>query len=321
MKIPVGDYARMRFYNIYYLCKQHVRAIDNLANTSKGSSPRAVYTLENWPTYKNGLLIIRQIPFLKDKIDDLLETVPVYAREKNKPELDEVTYYRILEKKDDIVGEMETIIALYESMELPENHVGIDVKIPECDSLETYISYLKELDFILGQCPYLQHADAEIKFNTVDVGSQWINFLLKTTGIAGAASYILGNLALLVDKAIQIKSHMVNIEQQKEVLKLQKNKNELLDEELEIFRILKKGYIDIAVREMEEENKETPLKDGEERGRVEKSLEKLSSLLDKGVGIYASIGTDQEIQVLFPPLEDTITLPGQEMKYLESKEE
>lgn len=52
------------------------------------------------------------------------------------------------------------------------------------------MSYLKEIDFILTQCPYLSSEKEELKFNNVDVGSQWLSFFL----IAAGTFQILNNL-------------------------------------------------------------------------------------------------------------------------------
>ena len=67
------------------------------------------------------------------------------------------------------------------------------------------------------------------------------------------------------------------------------------------------------------ENEISSLEDGEQRGRLEKSLEKLCNLLDKGVEIYASIDTPNDVQVLFPTLNEQEKLPDTLLKYLEDK--
>ena len=131
---------------------------------------------------------------------------------------------------------------------------------------------------------------------------------MATTGTA-VVTYILKNLAILVDKTIQIKSHIKNIEQQEEVLRAKKLQNDVLESTLEGFRILKKHYYEEAVDSIEAENKDTPLKDGEERGKVEKCMEKLGELLDKG-----------DIQVLFPALQDKVELSDSVIKYIEDKQ-
>ncbi len=216
---------------------------------------------------------------------------------------------------------MKMIIELYESMNNNgETEKGIDVKIPQCESLGEYISYLKEIDFIFTQCPFLQRDGGIIQFKTVDVGSQWLSFIIAGATGAAAVTAILTSLATLIDKAVQIRSHMLNLRQQEEILRTKKNQNNVLESSLEVFQTLKEHYFSEAMTDLEKENEDIPLKDGEERGKVEKSLEKLCNLMDKGVEIYASIDTSKEIQVLFPPLQDKAELPDSVIKYIEDKQ-
>lgn len=207
-----------------------------------------------------------------------------------------------------------TIINLYESLGLPDARHGIDVKIPNCESLKEYMEYLKEIDFIFTQCPYLLASDEEIKFNNVDVGSQWLTFIVIAAGTFG----ILNNLATLVDKAIAIKSHYISMKQQEEIYKAMRQKNEIGDEAIDAFKGYKRIMMDGYVKDLEGQLGE--LKDGEERGKVEKSLEKLIMLMEKGVEIYASIETPNEVKALFPMNENNVLLPDNIVKLLEAKE-
>lgn len=45
---------------------------------------------------------------------------------------------------------MKTIIELYESMKLDNSGYGLDIKLPPCDDLKNYISYLKDIDFLFS---------------------------------------------------------------------------------------------------------------------------------------------------------------------------
>ena len=69
------------------------------------------------------------------------------------------------------------------------------------------------------------------------------------------------------------------------------------------------------------ENEIAPLEDGEQRGKLEKSLEKLSNLLDKGVEIYASLDTPKNVQLLFPAIDEQEKLSDSVLNYLEDKKE
>ena len=321
IKMCFGGSQKMRLYNIYYLCKQYIEEMGELKVTEKGTISTRYYVLDNWAEYKKALFAIGQIECLKKYTDEMYSTIPVFVRENEAPEVDSNTRSKLMTYKSRIVNKMQTIIELYESMQLKETEKGIDVKIPLCNSLDDYISYMKEINFVFSQCPFLQHEDGRIEFNTVDVGSQWLSFVIVTTAGTAAVTYILNNLALLIDKAIQIKSHFISLRQQEEILRTQKMENNLLKSSLETYEMLRKHYLSEATKEMEEQNEDHPLKDGEEKGKVEKSLEKLSGLLEKGVEIYASLNTEREIQALFPPLGDNVALPEDVLKYIEDKQE
>lgn len=309
----------MRLYNIYFLCKQYKTEVDdlNIIETRKNQ----IYVIEKWSSYKNTLSVLRNVKPLKKHIDDFYRSVPVFVREEQKPEIDSSIRNSLINKKKNIVSKMDAIIELYESMELGERTNGIDVKIPKCDSLDEYISLLKEIDFIFTQCPYMCHKDGQIKFNTVDVGSQWLSFLICAAAGSAAIKFIWDNLAAMIDVCLQLKSHLLSIKQQEEVLRIQKFQGDALKSSLDAFEVIKKHYISEAAKEIEEKNGEYPLKDGEERGKLEKSLEKLCGLLDKGVEIYASIDAPKEAQLLFPALGDKAELPDAVLKYLEEKNE
>ncbi len=308
----------MRLYNIYYLCKEYEDTFLNFSIRQTNISN--VYKIERWEEYKKGLSVIRKIVFLQPYVDALYDIVPVFVREKKQPEIDSVTRNALLDSNKGILNKIQAIIELYESLNLGEGLDGVDVKIPKCDSLGEYISYLKDIDFIFEQCPFLQHKDGIIKFKNVDVGSQWLTFLIVATSGTAAVTYILNNLAMLLDKAVQLKSHLINLREQEEIVRSKKLGNDALESSLEMFDALKRHYLSEAVKDLEEKNTENPLKDGEEKGKVEKSLEKLCGLLEKGVEIYASIDTDKDIQVLFPALGDKVELPGDILGLIEDKE-
>ena len=238
----------MRLYNIYYLCKEYVEDINNLS--FEAIEPGKVYKMESWNKCKNAMFVVRQIPFLKGYVDNFYSRVPVFVREKNNPQIDSSTMNILAGIKIDIADKMNTVIELYESLNMDANETGIDVKIPSCNSLKDYTAYLKELDFIFSQCPFLQHESGEIKFKTVDVGSQWLTFLVVATTGTAAVSYILNNLALLVDKAVQIKSHLLSLKQQEEILRSQKLQDDVLNASIESFNVLKSHYLSEAVKEL-----------------------------------------------------------------------
>lgn len=313
MKIPMKAVCNLRLYNIYYLCKSLIEVFSEVKIKATSSE----YHIEKWNEYKTALQSLRQVPMFKNTADEIYETIPAFIREKPVPAFGAATKDKFDEKNNNLVYKMQTIIDLYESMNLKDTKKGIDIKIPTCEELKDYIWYLKEINFIFTQCPYLLSEKEQIHFASLDVGSSWISFAIDIAAGTTVTYYILNNLAIILDKVMVLKSHYINIKQQEETLKIIEKKSELADSETEIFSSLKKYYMNEVVSQLEEEIE--PLKDGEERGKVEKSLEKLTTLLDKGVEIYASLDTPKDVQVLFPELGETEKLPENVLKFLEDK--
>ena len=145
------------------------------------------------------------------------------------PQVDPSTAPKINSKLKIITDKMNAIIELYENMNLGEHGNGLDIKLPPCDDLKDYISYLKDIDFIFTQCPFLQCENKILKIGFADVGSNWIKLTLATA----STFMILNNTATLVDKALVLRSHYVSIQKQKEMLKSIQLKNELTSTQIE----------------------------------------------------------------------------------------
>lgn len=318
VKIPIRAVYELKLYNAYYICNNLIGIFKNL-KISKNTGQNNVYYVENWDEYTNALKTLRTVPIFKDISDKLYELIPVFIREQSRPSIDTQTRNNLIDANNNLICKVETIIELYESMNILEKEKGIDVKIPNCQDLKEYIKYLNDIDFVFSQCPYLLHKDETIKFSSVDVGSNWLTFIIEVSAGASTLFYVLNNLAKIVNKAMILKSHYNSIKEQEENLKIACQKRELAEDEKEIFNTLKKYYIKEISDSLE--NEIAPLEDGEQRGKLEKSLEKLSNLLDKGVEIYASLDTPKNVQLLFPAIDKQEKIPDSVLNYLEDKKD
>ena len=311
-------YKFMRLYNIYYICCVCKDEIDDnveLRRLSNSDRQTVGYEIVGWDRCKVALEQIRSISCLRERADNVYNTLSAIDRDKIKPTISPQNEKKFSTALDELKVAMETIKGLYRSLDIGESKAGIDVKIPKCESLKEYTDYLKEIDFIFTQCPYLLCHDEEIRFNNVDVGSQWLSFFLATAGTFN----ILNNLASIVNKAISIKSHLLILKQQEEQVRAMQMKNDVMEQTVDVFKQMKQQLLSDSVGELESEIGD--LKDGEERGKVEKTLEKMVLLIDKGVEIYSSIETTNEVKALFPTNENNPILPDNIVKLLEKKED
>ncbi len=239
--------------------------------------------------------------------------------EKGKMVIGESSSLDFKRAKGKLLIEIETIIGLYESMNLhTKEFPGIDIKIPNCGDFMDFKKIINEIDFIIAKCPFIQHEAESLRFDGIDVGSQWISFVVSGVATIAAGSILLNNIAAFIDKCIIIRSHYLTTKQQKlEVQKSkieQNEKEELIKNINRIFRI----HIENAIKELEEKTG-CKISDGDERGRAEQSLQKMGELIDKGLQIYSSIDSPKETKALFEPLEMKYLSIEQGLKAIEDK--
>ncbi|RHQ09930.1 hypothetical protein DW981_12445 [Clostridium sp. AM49-4BH] len=310
--------VEMRLYNIYYLCNASVDGIRNLNyKQNHYANGKSDYTLENWKGAVQSYDVIRKIPFLSNEVKELIDNVPAYVYSDASPKVNNETAEIVKQSNVKLLAKLEAIIELYQSMDAGESQEGVDIKIPACSTLDEYIGYLKDINFILNQCPMIANSSEQVVFNTVDVGSMWLSLLVK--GAVGS-HIILNILAKLSEVSIKFLSDYRVLKMQDEYLVAMRQKNEIGEEVLDTFKKLKETMMDEKVSEFEKEC-DTKITDPEERDRTARTIEKLAILVDKGVEIYSSIETPDEIKVMFPFTENAPLLPEGLQKLIEAKEE
>lgn len=311
--------AKMKLYNVYRICKKYIdfneiiEVASNEELNSAGTKKITVYSIKNWPNLKNVLIYISKIPALKPYVDDCIRAVPDTLQEDKIIRVNYDKYSVINNKQNILKSKMKNIVELYESLNIETGENGIDIKLPPCDDLKEYISYLKDLDFIFSQCPFLQYDNEVLKFDSVDVGSNWV----KLTVATASTCFIISSVASILDKAISLRSHYISVQQQEELLKSQQIKNELAEEEINLFKKLKNAGMNTIIEKSEKEFKKslTP----EEKDKVKRTLDKLIILLDKGCEIYATLDAPEEVQALFPEIQENLELPDSIVNYIEDK--
>jgi len=317
MKMQFKGNTFMRLYNTYYLCKKHINTLEENWFDPVTDNNGVCYSISEWESLQHILLELKNIDILSPSVNDFYESMSTYDREKIVPVLGLLTKTKLLNILIEICSKMHVIISLYESMGLDNSKSGIDVKLPQCNSLSEYILYLKELDFIFNRCPFFNVNDESIVFNSVDVGSTWVKFAVKLAAGATTATIVINNFATVVDKSVQVRSHYVSLKQQEQLLRKQNIENEALEIVLNSYKVLQKQYIQDAIKDLKELNPEVEFKDGEEEDVAGQCIEKMIALLDKGVEFYASIDAPEEIKVLFPPLDKYEKLSVDTLKLLE----
>lgn len=314
----------MRLYNIYCICKKALEDLYTVEvryynqTTDDNTDDRQRIAIVDYEKFRDILDALSQFAFIKKdvtEVNKLIDNGVVAA--------DGWAIYANRGKFDMLFGAVEnkiqSIVDMYESMKETKSQHGIDIYIPPCKYLHEYMSMLKDIDFIMSQCPYLRSDNEEIQYNGTDTGSDWIILIVVTTGVVTASSYILHNFAEISKKVLDIKGRLQIIDQNEEFLKTLKIRNELLQEMQEIYEKEKEAVFNNAADEL----KETlgNLNDGEEEGKVLVSLKKYSDLLKNGVRFYSSIEAPPEIKELLPSSDNPKALTDTIVKYIENKDD
>lgn len=308
----------MRLYGMYYLCKEYIKSIENMNVEIKVVNGNQMRFISGWKKKSRILNELAKINPLTASAKEMYEAIPTVFCEDDQFDIGGATSEKFRLAKIKLLAEMNMLIKLYEllnTQKLEGISGGFDIKLPQFDDIGEFSECLKDLEFVIKQCPYLSRDDCRIKYGSVDVGSTWVTFLLIGTG----ASAILLNLSKLVDVAVKIKSHVVTVKMQEEALRSMELKNEMASEFCDTFKKVNNAITDHYIIELQQEMGE--LKDGEEKDKVRRSLEKLAFWMDRGMQIYSTIDAPKEIRDLFPEQVEATYLTDNIQKLLEMKKE
>lgn len=314
----------MRFGEIYRRCKDNYLEINIICNDVLGmldNYEEKLKTAEILDTYNMRQNLNKILQSLKVCIDERLGDIEYFNTSSNDLARVIINDNLTLKQKADsagrIKGKIDCIIQLYESLGQEEQEIGLDIKVPETDDITEFKKYIDGLEFVFTKCPFFQSNDASLKFKSVDIGSTWLIIGVACATIA-AGSVLLNNIAAFIDKCIVIKSHKQTYLMQRQQIE-KSNRDQKMKEE--IIKYVEETY-KISVENAIEDLEETTgyqLQDGDERGRVEQSFERLEKLLDKGMQIYTSIDSPPETKALFEPLEMHYLSIAEGLKRIEKK--
>lgn len=307
----------MRLYGMYYTCKKHIEYVKNMKVTNKTTAREATWSIKSWAERSKVLNELAKMKPLRTPAREVYEAIPVVYRDQDEFDISGTVKDRFVAARGKLIVAMETVIDMYETInpkKVIDEDYGFDIKMPEFDDLGEFSKCMEDLDFVMKQCPYLNDKDGQIKYGSIDVGSTWLTFIIVGVG----ATTIMTNLAKIVDIAIKIKSHITTVKMQEEALRSVEIRDEIAAEVLDAYKKANRILTQNSVAELERELGE--LKDGEEKDKAGKTLEKLGYWMDKGMQIYSSIDAPVEIKDVFPLQQETNFLSDDLIKLLENKE-
>lgn len=314
----------MRLGEIYRKCRDNYNYINDIFNDILDAHEKCNEMLKSDHIEDTRIayrLLNKRLKLFKEYIDKILGDIECFdiSRERLTEAIinNDLTSMQKKDYAEKLMVQIDCIIKLCESMGLNKNNLGLDIKIPEVDDITEFKKYIDGLEFVFTKCPFFQSNEANLKFESVDIGSTWLIIGVACATVA-AGSVLLNNIAAFVDKCFIIKSHRQTCLIQQQMIEKskcdQKQKEELLKTIEKVYKI----SVDNEIKELEETTG-YQIQDGDERGRVEQSFERLEKLFDKGMQIYTSIDSPPETKALFAPLEMHYSSIAEELKRIEKK--
>ena len=117
----------MKLYNIYYLCKELIDVFKKITVSPVDNNKRDYYRISGLENYWDGLETLHNISLFESTVKHLYNIIPVLSRDNDVLEVSADICHSIESANNTIINQMSVIIKLYESMHLPESHIGIDV--------------------------------------------------------------------------------------------------------------------------------------------------------------------------------------------------
>ena len=121
---------------------------------------------------------------LKSAVKEIIDSIPIVNQDENRFDLSNNTRNKYEKALNRLVISMQAIVDAYEVLGVKntyETSDGFDLKLPQFKDLSEFAKCLDDVNFIITQCPYLQCSDGQIKYDSIDIGSAWITFLVVGT--------------------------------------------------------------------------------------------------------------------------------------------
>ena len=307
----------MRLQEVYAICQNAQDSWCDLSfEEKKGTGNITYYKLSNVDRIRGILHELEPIVAFSENIEKVKKTSVGFTQPTLDVNLDQHAKNTLTSEYHRLLDKVITVTKLFDSLNYSQTTSGIDIKMPPQLSLSDFSKCTKDLNTIFSTCPLFSQTDNTITLSAVDVGSIWLNFVIGGATIVT----VLNMVAALVDKALIIRSHYLTTQEQVEKVRSLKLGNDMLERMENDFETIGKKLIETHSAELCEQY---DIKDPEDLERMKNSLNLLTDWMSKGLEVYASIKSSDEIKSVFPPIEtqllsiDKIALLGERNSHSE----
>lgn len=287
----------MRLQEVYSICRNVQESWCDLAfEEKKAAGGVTYYRLTNLNEIKALLSDLDAVSSFSDSIASIRKTSIAFEQTSGAANFEASTRNSLVAEYKQLENKVVTIVELFESMDYMQPSDGFDIKLPPEISLPDLSKCTRDLNTIFSTCPLLSSMDGTITFSAVDVGSVWLTFMVAGAAAAG----MIGMVALLVNKALIIRSHYLTAKEQTEKIRSLQLGNDLLENSIKINEEIGKGLLTNICSELAEGHN---ISEPEDMERLKNSVQLLADWMSKGMEIYASVQAAPETKAVFAPVE------------------
>ena len=215
----------MRLQEVYFICQSLKENWQDLSFEERKINGGVFYKLSNLSNVKSNLKLASEITSFKQVVKNIENYSPGFNVVEGEVVLDPRGRNAFSADYNQLNLKITTIIDLFDSFDYKQSDNGFDIKLPPEITLSELGKCSKDLDQIFSTCPLLSRENATISLSSVDVGSIWLSFLVGGTAIATVLSMV----AVLIDKALIIRSHYLTTKTQMETYRSIKLSNDMIE--------------------------------------------------------------------------------------------
>lgn len=290
----------MKLNDIQRILENSVSKLDfEVTETNKAENNIPIVNLLGLNQYRAALNEIEKTSLIANEIERLRQT-PIYTSFRDTIILRRTEADKIIEIKEQIRIIANGILESLRSIAVPHLENSIVIKLPnDISDFDNLSKVSSELQTILSQSIINKHINGEIKIQSVENGSIWIEVYVGTAAALTLVASLTWSAMVIYKKLQEGKI----FHQYAEGLKI---KNENLKE----MQIAQKTQLDLLIEAEATNlmNEHFENVEPEQLERLKYSVRMLSELIDKGAEVHAALNTPETVANLFPDKNNLATI-------------
>jgi hypothetical protein len=203
---------------------------------------------------------------------------------------------RLLNQLNDLADSLLTFLA---QVVINEDPLSINIKLPNVKDFNDLAEHSRNLHLAFTQVIYLDDVNGDLKIESVENGSIWLNVMLYGAITGTVVASLIWSAAVVYKKILETKV----LEQQLRGITI---RNDSLED---VLQGQKASIANLIQSEAEHVNS-TSFKTNEPENieRIKGSIRLFAELLDKGAEVHPAIGAPEQVSNLFPNMKALPTI-------------